>query len=160
MIKYKYLIRQKLILFFLLVVTILLFLLLYISDSISFKSQKSLKDGDSEVLDFTFKTDTIYSRADENPEFIGGLEAFKIFINENLNYPVKCQEKHIEGRVLIMVVIEKDGTITNPEVIKSVDPLLDNEAIRIINILPKFKAGRQNGIPVRVSVVLPIDFRL
>lgn len=104
--------------------------------------------------------DSVYSRVEESPQFIGGIDAFKSFISKNLNYPLECKEDGIEGRVLIMIIIEKDGTASNPEVLKSVNPLLDNEALRIAKILPKFKPGKHKGIPVRVGVVMPLDFKL
>jgi protein TonB len=106
------------------------------------------------------KQDTVYSRVDENPQFTGGVSAFGNFLSKNLNYPVKCKEEGIEGRVLIMVTIEKNGSVSNPRILKHADPLLENEALRIIKILPKFIPGKFKGKTVRVDEVVPIDFKL
>jgi TonB family protein len=104
--------------------------------------------------------ENIYARAELNPEFTGGIDGLKRFIKEKLVYPTQCKEAGIQGRVLIMMVVEKDGSITNPRIIKSVNTLLDEEALRIANLLPNFKPGMNKGMPVRVEIVLPMDFDL
>lgn len=104
--------------------------------------------------------DEVYVRPEQNPEFIGGIDAFKEFIKKNLVYPIQCKEAGIQGRVLIMIVVEKDGSISTPRVIKSANTLLDDEALRVAKLLPKFKPGMDKAIPVRVEIVMPIDFKL
>jgi TonB family protein len=112
------------------------------------------------ILQDASKQDTVYSRVDENPHFTGGASAFGSFLSKNLNYPVKCKEEGIEGNVFIMVTIEKNGSVSNPRILKYADPLLENEALRIIKILPKFVPGKLKGTIVRVDVVVPINFKL
>lgn len=80
-------------------------------------------------------------------------------INTNLKYPSKARRKNIEGRVLVMFVINKEGDITNIET-KGGDPILQTEALRIVRLLPKMKPGMQKGKPVNVKYALPINFRL
>jgi periplasmic protein TonB len=112
------------------------------------------------ILQDASKQDTVYSRVDESPDFTGGASAFESFLSKNLNYPVKCKEEGIEGSVFIMVTIEKNGSVSNPRILKHVNPLLENEALRIIKILPKFVPGKLKGTIVRVDVVVPIHFKL
>ena len=94
------------------------------------------------------------------PEFPGGTEALAKWMNENLKYPAAAEEDSIQGRVLCQFTIECDGSISNVHVLLSVDPLLDQEAERVIKMMPKWKPGMQNGKPIRVKYVVPITFRL
>lgn len=94
------------------------------------------------------------------PEFPGGSEALLQFLRMNVKYPASCREKNIQGRVIVSFVVDKDGSISQIEVEKSVHPLLDAEAIRVISIMPKWNPGTQRGKPVRVKYSVPITFRL
>ena len=82
------------------------------------------------------------------------------FVSENIKYPAEAHTKGIQGRVLISYVVEKDGSLSNIHVVRSVDPLLDAEALRVANLMPKWKPGKQGGKPVRVKFVLPVTFKL
>lgn len=82
------------------------------------------------------------------------------YLNRNVKYPVKAEENGIQGRVVCIFVVECDGSISDVNVIKSVDPDLDKEAVRVIQSMPKWIPGKQKGEPVRVKFTLPVTFRL
>ena len=103
--------------------------------------------------------DVLFEMA-EVPEFPGGTDALLEFMRKNINYPADAREKDIQGRVLVTFIVNKDGSLTEPEVVKSVDPLLDAEALRLISVMPKWKPGTQRGKPVRTKFTLPVNFRL
>ena len=94
------------------------------------------------------------------PEFPGGDLALRRFIERNVKYPAVAQENGIKGKVYVTFVVERDGSVSNAKVTIGVHPLLDSEALRVINILPKFKAGTQGGRPVRVLYNVPINFAI
>ncbi|MDR1381591.1 MAG: M56 family metallopeptidase [Tannerella sp.] len=105
--------------------------------------------------------DTVYVTAEEMPEFPGGDAALLKFIADScLRYPAKAKKNHIEGRVSCTFTVNTDGSISDVQVIRSVDPELDAEAIRAIQSLPNFKPGKMGGKAVRVKYSLPIRFRL
>jgi protein TonB len=81
-------------------------------------------------------------------------------LGKNIKYPTESIEKGVQGRVIIQFVGEKDGSITDAKVVRGVDPLLDAEALRVINQSPKWKPGKQKGEAVRVKYTLPVAFRL
>jgi len=97
---------------------------------------------------------------DETPEYPGGLSELMKFVGENLDYPTDAIANNIQGRVVLKFVVNKDGSVDRIEVINSIDPLLDAEAIRVVGTLPKFKPGKQGGVPVPVWFILPVLFRL
>ena len=82
------------------------------------------------------------------------------FIADSLRYPSVAFENGIEGRVIVKFVVDCKGNIVNPLVVRSVDPLLDKEAIRVVKLMPKWIPGRQNGKPVCVIYNVPIRFKL
>lgn len=79
---------------------------------------------------------------------------------EQVKYPMIAQENNIQGKVFVQFVIEKDGSVSDVKVARSVDPSLDKEAIRVVKAMPKWKPGKQRGKPVRVSYTVPINFQL
>ena len=89
-----------------------------------------------------------------------GGEGLLAYLNRNVKYPLIAEENGIQGRVICTFVVERDGSITDVKVIKSVDPSLDKEAKRVIGSMPKWNPGIQKGIPVRVKFTLPVTFRL
>ena len=97
---------------------------------------------------------------EEMPEYPGGMEAMMKFVAENLKYPEQMQKEKVEGRVLLSFVVEKDGSVTNIEEVQSPHPVLTEEAIRVVKLMPKWKPGKQDGKEVRVQFNLPITFRL
>ena len=97
---------------------------------------------------------------EQNPQFPGGDKAYVDYIKKNMRYPEEAKKKGIEGRVLVQCIIEKDGSHNSYKVIKSVDPLLDEEAIRIVKGMPKWTPGNYSGETRRVRYTMPITFRL
>lgn len=97
---------------------------------------------------------------DQKPSFPGGTNAFNTFIASNLKYPLVAQVKGIQGRVIVMFIVEKDGSISNVEVNRSVDPNLDNEAMRVVKAMPNWIPGQINGKAVKVKCSYPFVFRL
>lgn len=97
---------------------------------------------------------------DQQPSFPGGTNALNTFIVSNLKYPVFAQEKGIQGRVVVKFIVEKDGSISNVEVDRSVNPGLDNEAMRVVKAMPKWIPGQINGKAVKVECSHPFVFRL
>lgn len=94
------------------------------------------------------------------PEFPGGQAALMQYLQKNIKYPAVCRENNIQGRVLIQFIVNRDGTIVEPEVVKSVNPYLDKEALRVISGMPKWTPGEQRGKPVRVKFTVPVNFKL
>lgn len=97
---------------------------------------------------------------DQQPSFPGGTNALNTFIASNLKYSVVAQENGIQGRVIVKFIVEKDGSISNVEVDRSVDPGLDNEAMRVVKAMPKWIPGQINGKAVKVECSHPFVFRL
>jgi protein TonB len=82
------------------------------------------------------------------------------YLSNNVKYPVVAQENGVQGRVVVSFVVEKDGSITDVKVVKSVDPSLDKEAARVVKSMPRWIPGKQNGSAVRVKYNVPVSFRL
>ena len=106
------------------------------------------------------KADAIHEVVDEPPSFPGGDAAQIAFLSNNLRYPAVAMEQGIQGRVVTQFVVDKDGSITDVKVVRSLDPMLDKEAVRLVKSMPKWTPGKLNGSPVRVKYILPISFRL
>jgi len=104
------------------------------------------------------KDTLIFVIVEEMPEFPGGIEAMNQFIRENLRWPIR--DADIEGRVFVGFVVEKDGSLTNFEIIRGVAPVLDDEALRVVKLMPNWKAGKQRGKEVRVQYIVPVNFTL
>ena len=102
----------------------------------------------------------IFQVVEQMPEFPGGMQALMAYLSKNIKYPSVAQDNGIQGRVFISFVVNKDGSIVDPEVIKSVDAALDKEAMRVIKAMPKWNPGKQRGKPVRVKYTVPVLFRL
>lgn len=108
----------------------------------------------------TVDEDVIHVSVEVMPEFVGGMVALMKYLSSNIKYPTISQETGSQGKVIVQFVVDRDGTITNPEVVRGVDPYLDKEAIRVISSMPKWKPGVQNGKKVRVKFTVPVVFRL
>jgi periplasmic protein TonB len=102
----------------------------------------------------------IFIIVQEYPEFPGGQSALMQFIGENVRYPSEAERNNIQGRVVLKFVVNTNGSVDRIQVLASVDPSLDAEAIRVVNSLPKFRPGKQGGVPVPVWFVLPVLFRI
>ena len=102
----------------------------------------------------------VFMVVEDMPEFPGGTAALMQYLQKNIKYPAICRENNIQGRVLVTFIVNKDGAVVEPEVVKSVNPSLDKEALRVISTMPKWKPGSQRGKPVRVKYTVPVNFRL
>ena len=102
----------------------------------------------------------IFIFVEEMPEFPGGNTELLKFIGESINYPHDAQINNIQGRVILKFVVNTDGSVDRIEILRSIDPSLDNEAIRVVKSLPRFKPGKQGGVPVPVWFSLPVTFRI
>jgi protein TonB len=94
------------------------------------------------------------------PEFPGGMVQFMKWLTRNLHYPRLAQQQKIEGKVVVSFIVNRDGTIANAKVEKSVDPNLDREALRVIRMMPKWTPGIMNEKPCRTMVAIPVVFKL
>ena len=99
-------------------------------------------------------------KVDEKPSFPGGESAMKSYLNSNVKYPAAAQENGIQGRVIVQFIIEKDGSISDVKISRSVDPSLDREALRVVKAMPKWNPGKLNGTVVRVKSEVPVAFGL
>jgi len=104
--------------------------------------------------------DEVFVVVEEMPEFPGGNLEMRKFLAQNVKYPVEAQKKGIQGKVYVTFVVNKDGSVSNAKISRSVDPILDAEAVRVVSILPKWKPGRQRGQDVAVLFTVPINFAL
>ena len=102
----------------------------------------------------------VFDVVEEMPSFPGGPSALFQFLSANIQYPATAEENGIKGRVIVTFVVERDGSITDVKVVKSVDPSLDKEAVRVIKSMPRWQPGKQNGSAVRVKYTTPVTFRL
>lgn len=98
--------------------------------------------------------------AEQMPEFPGGVSELMKFIAQNLHYPENLGDISVQGRIIMRVVIEKDGSITNPEILRGLHPDFDKAALEVVNKIPHFKPGIHRGEPVRVRYVFPVSINL
>ena len=117
------------------------------------------KEGDDPDLQKN-NSDKAYDLVEEMPQYPGGVGKLMEYVSMNVRYPKEAESKSIQGRVIITFVIEKDGSIEDAEVVKSVDPALDAEALRVVKAMPKWTPGKQDGKPIRVKYTMPITFAL
>ena len=117
------------------------------------------KEGDDSNLQKD-DNDKAYDVVEEMPQYPGGVGKLMEYVSMNVRYPKEAESKSIQGRVVTTFVIEKDGSIADAEVVKSVDPALDAEALRVIKAMPKWTPGKQDGKPIRVKYTMPITFAL
>ena len=102
----------------------------------------------------------VFDVVEEMSHFPGGAAALQAFLSSNTKYPVVAQENGVQGRVIVSFVVERDGSITDVRVVRSVDPSLDREASRVVRSMPRWSPGKQNGSAVRVKYTVPVVFRL
>ncbi|MCO6501071.1 MAG: TonB family protein [Vicingus serpentipes] len=106
------------------------------------------------------KEGKVYDKVDVMPEFNGGMDALINYMVTNINYPEAAKEKNIEGKVLVGFMVDAKGNIKEVKVVESVDELLDKEAVRVVENMPKWKPGEKDGKKVNVEMTLPISFKL
>ena len=102
----------------------------------------------------------VYDVVEEMPQFPAGPSVLFEYLSKNIQYPEVAKKNSIQGRVLVSFIVEKDGSISNAKVEKSVEPSLDEEALRVVTLMPKWVSGKQNGEPVRVKYKVPVTFSL
>lgn len=108
----------------------------------------------------TKKNDMVFDVVEVMPQFPGGQIAMMKYIMENMKYPKQAMKEGIQGRVTVRFIVEKDGSISDVRPVLSVHPLLNKEAVRVVESMPKWTPGKQNGKPVRVRFNLPVMFKL
>ena len=108
----------------------------------------------------TKKNDMLFSVVEVMPQYPGGQIAMLKYLMENIKYPEQAMKEGIQGRVTVRFIVEKDGSISDVRPILSVHPLLNKEAVRVVESMPKWTPGKQNGKPVRVRFNVPVMFKL
>jgi protein TonB len=128
---------------------------------------KTIENGNIDTTGYVPETDPVvpevrdpYISVEEMPEFPGGIPELMKFLSENISYPQDAINNNIQGRVILKFVVNEDGSIDRIQILRGIDTSLDTEAIRVVSSFPKFKPGRQNGVPVPVWFSLPVLFRL
>lgn len=104
--------------------------------------------------------DQLYTQVEEMPSFPGGEQGLMEYLSKNLRYPYQAKAAKLESTVLCCFFIDKDGSVKQPTVLQSANPLLDREAIRVLGTLPKWMPAKKQGKPIRVKYILPVSFRL
>ena len=105
-------------------------------------------------------TGKVYEIVEDMPTFPGGVTELMNYLSKNTRYPAATKRDGIQGRVIVSFIVEPDGSISNAKLVRSVDPNLDQEALRVVTEMPKWTPGKQDGNTVRVRYNLPIAFRL
>ena len=105
-------------------------------------------------------TGKVYDIVEQMPSFPGGPAELMKWLGSHVQYPAIAQENGVQGRVIVAFVVEKDGSVTDVTVVRSVDPSLDKEAARVVRQMPKWIPGKQNGAAVRVKYNVPVIFKL
>ncbi len=106
------------------------------------------------------KKGDVYNIVEEMPEYPGGIDGLKEFMVANIKYPEQARKNKVEGKVFVSFVVGKNGSVSNAKVVRSVDPELDKEALRVVNAMEKWTPGKEKGKPVKVQFTLPIQFAL
>jgi len=102
----------------------------------------------------------ICKEPDVMAEYPGGFDALIAYISDNVNYPEECKKNKTQGKVFVSYIVDKNGKVSDAKIERSVDPLIDKEALRVVNSLEKWKPGTKDGKPVNVQLTLPINFVL
>jgi TonB family protein len=144
-------------------ITIALFALTFFSLSVSGQKSTADKKGitqTSEKGKAPVMKDGAYQVVDVMPVFPGGDEALLKYIGDSTRYPKEAKEKGIQGKVIARFMVNKDGSVSDVAILKGVNPLLDNEAIRVVKTLPRFTPGILKGKKVPVWYMVPITYKL
>ena len=113
-----------------------------------------------EVEEEEVEEEQIFTIVEEAASFPGGIGECMKWLGKNIKYPTISQENGVQGRVIVQFVVNRDGTIVDAKVVRGVDPYLDKEALRVVNMMPKWQPGKQRGKAVRCQFTLPVQFRL
>ena len=134
-----------------------------VEDELSIDEELEIDDAEADVENknnYNFDYDGDSWGEEESDGEADIFQVVQKWIAKNVKYPMIAQENNIQGKVFVQFVIEKDGSVSDVKVARSVDPSLDKEAIRVVKAMPKWKPGKQRGKPVRVSYTVPINFQL
>jgi TonB family protein len=123
------------------------------------EQDKQEKQGTNQLKSASIRED-VFVVVEEAPEYPGGVTELRKFLAQHVNYPAEAQKNGTQGKVYVTFVVNKDGSVSDAKIARGVDPLLDAEAVRIVNTLPKWKPGRQSGRDVAVQFTVPINFAL
>ena len=123
------------------------------------KNEKKEAPDDESAIEDSEGT-KVYDVVEDMPQFPGGQMELWEYLSKSLQYPEEAEKAGTQGRVIATFVVERDGSITNARVVKALDSSLDAEALRVINAMPKWKPGKQNGVVVRCKYTVPVTFRL
>lgn len=144
-------------------------LLVLFSNCTNTANEESTKENEKAEVKFIpaeIESDTtdianeVFDVVEKMPEFKGGNQALMNYLTANIKYPKEAENKNVQGRVIVQFVVNTDGSIVEAKIARSIDPQLDEEALRVVNEMPKWKPGTQKGKPVRVKYTVPIVFRL
>jgi len=115
-----------------------------------------------EVEEEEEESDEVFQFAviEDKPEFPGGMGKLMQYLGKNTKFPEIAKDNNIQGRVFVQFVIDKKGKVVDVEIARGVDPYLDKEALRVVKSMPSWKPGKQRGKPVKVSYIVPINFKL
>jgi len=102
----------------------------------------------------------VFKNVEQMPSFPGGVSALMKYINENVEYPPTCIDSDIQGRIIVRFIVERDGSLSNIQIARSLDPALDSVALKLVKGMPKWTPGHQKGKEVRVAYSVPVTFRL
>ena len=120
----------------------------------------SCEKDDDDIDDPEPVTEIVDETVDQMASYPGGIPALMDFLNENIEYPEQAEREGIEGRVVAGFIVERDGSVSNIEILKSVHPLLDAEVVRVMSLMPNWIPGKQHGMPIRTRYGMPVTFRL
>lgn len=123
----------------------------------SFISEMSASDNQVTVVESDEENQKVYDVVEQQPSFEGNLNSW---LASNIKYPSVAKENAIQGRVIVQFIVQKDGTICNPQVVRGIDDSIDKEALRVVHAMPKWTPGKQNGKPVSCKFTLPVTFKL
>ncbi|MBN2669414.1 MAG: energy transducer TonB [Bacteroidales bacterium] len=134
-----------------------------IEDELEIEDSEADETTEVEVVEIEEEeSDEVFQFAviEDKPEFPGGMEALQKYLGSNTKFPEIAKENNIQGRVFVKFVIDKKGKVTDVEIARGVDPYLDKEALRVVKSMPDWAPGKQRGKPVKVSYIVPINFKL
>ena len=131
-----------------------------VSDLASFMKADGEKSLETPSVTTPAPQDSVFLVVDEMPEFPGGMQAMMEYLAQHVKYPSIAQKNGVQGRVITQFTVSKDGSITDAKVLRSVDPYLDKEALRVVSAMPKWKPGKQGGKAVATRFTVPVVFRL
>ena len=138
---------------------LLLFILLF-SPCVLYSLEAPLLNEKLTTDEMINSDEEIFMKVEEMPEFPGGYEGLAKYLSDSITYPAIAKEYNIQGKVFVQFVVEKNGKVSNVKIVRGVDKNLDKEAVRVVQSFPDWKPGKQKGKEVRVSLVVPINFKL